>query len=762
MKNIFIYSRFAFLRKLFAVAVFLISSLASHSQDLIEYALLQNPFCGHPVLFIPDIYYANISTVTVNVNIQYEGLDYPTTTIFNTTVNITNTACFQSLGSITIAGVLEHAYRFTYASYSVGPAGSLTEIDLQANNQSNDPIISSTSFVKSCHPCNTCPSRLEMSLLYSSLSNIVFNTDPFPDPSYNGSYASLTTPVQQVLATVMDWVLDNNAPVYADYIDILDPDSIGNSIIPPVFCQGGGSVSCICRNQFYNQIQAMDDSLELIGLNTVWFNEFLSNEQDSTTFYCNCWGDFWFSITATPDGNGYEVTAIPLDGNIPAVASEVYFDGGTPYATIAYSNFWTSADPEDIIYTGGGTFSYDNGFAMADTTFGPCDFCQSVAGTSVLQITMLDDLQYQFQNTGALTPDFTNWYLDGNRVAQTLGNNPFVYSFETSVSMGYHRICMQAAYLYPGQNGDNLCCYDEVCDSVNIDSCALWKATDTITYQADPNLWYNVNFTFQGYTGIVPTLMWSFGDESPVVIGSDQTVSHTYPNSSYSGSSPITYNVCVYVVWSLGINPNQWSPDSPGVCCCIDTICFNVLVGPCNDNTFIINRYNSPSSPSGNSFMVTPSGGNLYNQSASWTLDGANQGGGYPYFTISPGLTGTHIICATINYSVYYSDGSSATCQYTSCLTYDFGSDGESDLVVRYYPNPAGDQMTVEIDALNENMVTVEISDLLGRPLLSNKFTQITPGTNYLYMYTHDLLPDLYEMKVTLGDRTKTLKVMKQ
>ena len=510
--------------------------------------------------------------------------------------------------------------------------------------------------------------------------------------------------------------------------------------------------------QWYSNSNPFGTSANITGLCAGTYTVLVTDDADHTATAS-------VSINAASSATATFTATDAMCGDNTGGIALIVTGGTAPYTF----NWSTGATTQNITGLEAGAYTAtitdangcaDTISAIVDST---CSICDTIVGTSVLQTVMLGDLQYQFRNTGVLTPNFINWYIDGNKVAQTLGNNAFVYAFGTNVTLGYHRICMQTAYLYPGQNGDNICCYDEVCDSIDIDSCAIWKATDTITYQADPNLWYNVTFNFEGYTGIVPTLMWNFGDGSSTVLGTEQSVSHTYPDSySPGGGSPTTYNACVYVVWSLGINPNQWSPDSPGVCCCIDTICFNVSVGPCNDIGFTVTRFNDPGNPNANSFIATPSGGTLTSQSVQWSLDGAMQGYGYPYYTFSSSITGTHLVCAVINYTVTYSDGSSTSCQYTACLTYNFGNNDESDLVVRYYPNPAGDQLTVEVDAINENMATVEISDFLGRSLILSRFTQINPGTNYLYIYVHDLVPDLYEMKVTLGDRSKSVKVIKQ
>ncbi|MDC8000617.1 T9SS type A sorting domain-containing protein [Aequorivita todarodis] len=70
------------------------------------------------------------------------------------------------------------------------------------------------------------------------------------------------------------------------------------------------------------------------------------------------------------------------------------------------------------------------------------------------------------------------------------------------------------------------------------------------------------------------------------------------------------------------------------------------------------------------------------------------------------------------------------------------------------YPNPVKDVLTVQS---KEMVDSVEIFDLLGKLVLSQKPNSISPSVNI-----SSLAPGSYLAKVTIGDASKTLKIIKQ
>lgn len=370
--------------------------------------------------------------------------------------------------------------------------------------------------------------------------------------------------------------------------------------------------------------------------------------------------------------------------------------------------------------------------------------CDSLVGKSKLAYNVPKDMLYDFYNAGGLQPSFIKWFIDGTEAGETTGDGHFPYLLQP----GAHVICMRAAYVFPGENGHSLCCYDEVCDTLSVDSCEFWRATDYINYQRDPSNYHNVTFTYTGFTGDANydlTMIWNFGDGSETVTNGLSPVSHTYPNDGF-------YNPCITLIWSR--YGAVFNPDTPGVCCCVDTICLNLQIDPCNGNAFIIKEAAGPAT----TFMavpVSPVTAIWYY----WTANGVSSPMGLmPLFTYPVGFEDT--ICVTITYSFVNADGTKDTCKTQVCQVFSSGTPPAG--LLRFFPNPANNFLAVEVMASVGEMSTIEITDYMGRPMITQRFENLTQGLNSLYLGIYDLPKGLYAMKVKVGSESKVVKFVKE
>ncbi|MDB5281590.1 MAG: hypothetical protein JWO06_665, partial [Bacteroidota bacterium] len=374
--------------------------------------------------------------------------------------------------------------------------------------------------------------------------------------------------------------------------------------------------------------------------------------------------------------------------------------------------------------------------------------CQSLQGQAVLVKNHIGDAEYEFYNNGSIEPAFVNWLVDGTQVSQTTGYGHFDYTFTTG---GEHVVCMQAAFILTDSLGNNICCYQVACDSTNIDSCDFWRSSDAVTYAISPTDFHTVTFTYTGSTNHL-TLVWNFGDGSSDVNGGEP-ITHRFNTG--------TYTVCTYEIWSMG--DTTVIPDSAGVCCCVDTICLKVTIDPCVVTDFNISLI--AQDPTAAVFEVTPTPATgVIVSSVDFTLDGTPvQSGPSEFYTYVTPSGGNHVLCATINYTISFEDGEKAGCITTVCDTFNLDSTQAVLGLLKFYPNPTRDNLTVVINASNnDKFARVELQDNMGRALRTSKFENLTQGIQQMYVSLSDLAPGLYAMKVTVGENTKTVKVVKE
>lgn len=372
--------------------------------------------------------------------------------------------------------------------------------------------------------------------------------------------------------------------------------------------------------------------------------------------------------------------------------------------------------------------------------------CDSIAGNADLWSNSMGNMKYEFYNAGSIEASFINWYVDGQMMAQTTGHGGFSHQF----TQGMHEICMEAAYILPGLNGHNICCYDRVCDSIKIDLCAVWRATDDIKV-SEGQTYHDVWFDFIGNMNPVPTIIWHFGDNMVTVQDVAGPMFHHY-------TSPGTYEVCAYIVWSNG----EWTPEDMSVCCCVDTICLTVEVSPCSvgDYGITAEQLDGPY-PWVILGPMPPAGSTI-----TWFLDDSEEplaSGGSRFYNFTQGISGYHQICAEVSYTVR-SDmpgEPDILCEREFCERFTFGEERPPFGMVRYFPNPAHNMITVEYSAAQGDVVEIALIDQLGKLLKGKRKDASADGLDQEFLYLDDLASGLYLMRVSIGSKAETVKVIK-
>lgn len=378
-----------------------------------------------------------------------------------------------------------------------------------------------------------------------------------------------------------------------------------------------------------------------------------------------------------------------------------------------------------------------------------CGTCRSIYGTSHLVVHNQGNMQYQMHDSfTSIPPNFINWIVDGVTVGRTVGTDPFVYQF----GPGYHSICMQTGTFLPDSNGDNICCYNTICDSINIDACAYWKSTDSISFALDSANVDSVTFTFHGSTSpIWPTLVWNFGDGTTLV-SSTLTVGHLFPNRKDD-----RYNVCVDVIWS---RVDSITYDSLSVCCCVDTICLTVVTSPCAIPIFYIGIVDSASGSYVFQVLHTTSYGSV--NITNWTVDSFPEPTG-PFLNYAPAIGGTYIVCADFMYTVLY-DGMEIPCNNSVCQSFNLSGAPGVKAKFSVYPNPTTNgqiivQVTNNSDATSAR---VEIADMTGQPIMAKSINGLGKGITQNYMDIGNLPQGIYTIKMTIGGVQQIDKLVRE
>jgi hypothetical protein len=373
--------------------------------------------------------------------------------------------------------------------------------------------------------------------------------------------------------------------------------------------------------------------------------------------------------------------------------------------------------------------------------------CDSLAGKATLVTNNEGNMKYEFYNGGSVEASFINWIVDGVQIEQTPGH----YSFRHQFTQGTHEICMEAAYILPGKDGHNICCYYKVCDTIKIDVCEYWKANDAIKYEPGSD-YHNINFAFYGNTTPVPTVIWNFGDGGKEV--NDGTpISHYYTTAG-------TYDVCAYVIWS---HNGTWTPENPEVCCCVDTICFSVEVNPCNTAHFTVSSENL--NIAGSALIVSQPPVPYF--SIVWSRNDTIIDTMYNtiYMPYTSPYSGYQHICAEVSYTLPsdFPGEPQSFCTTKACagLTFTYTNYIKPKGLMKYFPNPVNSIVTIDVMAIAGNSTEIVITDQLGVPIKTKRYDMLTDGLNQLYIAADDLITGIYLMKVTVDGNSKTVKLVK-
>jgi hypothetical protein len=302
-------------------------------------------------------------------------------------------------------------------------------------------------------------------------------------------------------------------------------------------------------------------------------------------------------------------------------------------------------------------------------------------------------------------------------------------------------VCMQAAFIET--HGDHsICCYYDDCEVIHVRGCEVWKdgADFTITY-GDPNyreVTVDYTGTFTGDNTWDMTIIWDFGDGTTVISnGTDPVPPHVY-------TGDFTGQICATIIWSIG----PWDGSNPEACCCVVEICKDVSATPCQNyelqitgstlNSITYSVVPAPSLPI--SWYVNNSFTFMTGQSYTYTHNG----------TPCNGCVCARFIVATESLP-------------RMCAVCNTSTEGiiENSRVIGYYPNPTNETTTVELDAIPGERALIEVYDFTGRMMLSKAFDNLSYGKNQLPISLGALSNGMYQMRISIGGETKTVKVVK-
>ncbi|MCW3125856.1 MAG: hypothetical protein JWO03_1514 [Bacteroidetes bacterium] len=362
----------------------------------------------------------------------------------------------------------------------------------------------------------------------------------------------------------------------------------------------------------------------------------------------------------------------------------------------------------------------------------PCS-CEDYASAAHLVETHVG-LDYVFSN-GGVPATFVDWWIDADQYPTTTIPSDFAHTFATA---GRHVIYMRAAYIKPGQNGaKDTCCYSTDSIILNLPFCEIWKAADRIDFNIDHSDPNEVHFYFEGERSHPLTVIWNFGDGTPTEANNGDWIRHHYAIGAL-------HRVCATAIWSYHDLPVNL--DSLDGCCCVDTVC--VDVDPCNIWEFGVQEIDHQGRFHAYQFYTSLS---LSDVTIDWTLDGVSQHNSSPFISVGQDMH-AHSLCVHVSYSVGEQDCSRDICVYIPPLEISHG-------LLRYYPNPTHNIMTVEVQAHKGDKANIQIIDYLGRMVASQNYDGLSDGPNSLYLNLLEYSKGIYSMKVTVDDNTQVVKV---
>lgn len=313
-----------------------------------------------------------MDSLKVKVKISAVDTLFSTTTLYFNTVIISNTGYFQYLGSVVFdplnpSKTTYKGYRFIYNGYTaLSNTTTHFDFDFYYIGNLHMTTLFKSFYRKSCGTCAGCPTRLLVSDMLKILSLRYFSYITITNfPGYSGSgaaYPTLGAYQQGVIATMLNWFLNKTQPTVADYINILNPNQIGNSSVPSNFCIDGNPPpeTCECKADFLSILNGFKIKLGLINSTPGNYFDFLNKRlRKKMEFECDCKEYCYFlldkPIPGAPSG-GFILYAIPYANAFSKtyiVYAESHVSGPGPLSGIAGSSNYLGA-----VYTGTNAFSF--------------------------------------------------------------------------------------------------------------------------------------------------------------------------------------------------------------------------------------------------------------------------------------------------------------------------------------------------------------------------------------------------------------------
>ncbi len=439
-----------------------------------------------------------------------------------------------------------------------------------------------------------------------------------------------------------------------------------------------------------------------------------------------------------------------------SVSTTVWFTGSTSTSTApgALSYTWdfgdgntgTGMNPAHTYASAGlyvACLTISDGLGCSDTYCDTVNVQQAPSGSSCsAMFTPYQD-----------TTNASTWYFDGSASTGTGLNYSWSFGDGTSGSGIYptHTYSAPGTYtvcLIVWDNTGN--CADTTCSAITVTGSGGNPVNCTANFWSvdSANYVYFINSS----TGSNLNYYWDFGD------GSSSTQMH--PNHMYASAG--TYTVCL-TVWDNAGN-------------CADTLCSVVTVtgstgGPaCSAGYvwFVDSTFNTGSTNT--VYMFNTSTGN--NLTYSWDFgDGNTSNQAYP--THQYQQNGTYTVCLTVD------DGAGCTHTYCDTVSYTQRQEGFTINVLplgsnnqlsveetglefnKLYPNPANESITVELNNINGNDVSLTITDMTGRTIYNNNLVGST-GNQAHNININDLSPGVYNLMIKSNNTQIVKRFIKQ
>lgn len=414
------------------------------------------------------------------------------------------------------------------------------------------------------------------------------------------------------------------------------------------------------------------------------------------------------------------------------------------YPTSAGSSGSVSQQSPSINFNYNGTYVV----TMSVRDPNPIGFCYSTT-TQTVVVTNGQACQVSFTYTvsSAGQVDFTNtsagnsifyWnFGDGASSSQTSPSHTYAYN-------GFYHVSLEA-----DTNGG--ACAGYVTDSINITNTANAPTCNaSFTYTVQPG--GQVDFTNTS-TGTVasPTYAWAFGNGQS---STQMSPSYTY---TYNG----IYSISLQVKDTFG---NVICQDYQSI------VVNTAALGNCADSAYFYMVKDTTQTGVWMAYLTSNSAANPVTSATWYWGDGTSTNGLSPTHTYAtPGMYNicvyTMIACGDSSYycqsdSLYKS--SSMISVTVVNTTNGIKQNTNPVASLKAYPNPFGDALTIEVNAVNASTVVYNVLDIYGNVVMNDK-TRINKGENRLSVNTSGISGGVYFVKVTdvTTQHTQTLKVVK-